>query len=55
MESFLRMVILEGVDVNDFTTGDVAIGCWLTVWEDGTEDEGPSFRSDVSHFAFKPL
>lgn len=47
------MVILEGVDVNGFTTGAVGMECCLTVEEDGSEDVGPISRADVSHFAFK--
>lgn len=53
MESFLRMVILEGKNVNDFTTGGVAMECCLMVGEDGREDEEPIFCAAVSHFAFK--
>lgn len=31
MEAFLRVVILEGVGVNDFSTEGGVIGCSLTI------------------------
>lgn len=43
--AFLRVVILEGVGVNDFVTGSGAMTCLLIEGEDGTKEEGPIFRT----------
>lgn len=43
MGAFIRSIILEGVAVNDFTTGVGTKRCCLTVGEDGTEEEGAIF------------
>lgn len=55
MEAFLMVVILEGVEINDFTTGGSAMERCLTLGGDGAEKEGPIFRADCSTFTFNPF
>lgn len=53
MGAFLRVIILEGEGVNDFTTGSEVMEGYLTVGEDCVEEEGPILREDCSRFAFR--
>lgn len=42
------MVILEGVEVSDFTIGGGVMEWCLTFGKDGAEEKGPIFRADAS-------
>lgn len=51
--AFLRVIILEGDGVNDFTIKGGAIECCFADGGDGATEEGSIFLSDRHRFSLK--